>query len=90
MIMRWVVEHYAEEVSLDRLAEFVHLSKFYASRIFRNETESSIGQYLTVRRIRQACRLLQTTDLSVEQIGIQVGLPSPPYFIQLFKKAIGT
>lgn len=90
MIMRWIEEHYAEEVTLDRIAEYVHLSKFYAARIFRDETGSSIGEYLTVRRIRQACRLLHTTDLSVEQIGIKVGLPSTPYFIQLFKKAIGT
>ncbi|QNK59511.1 helix-turn-helix domain-containing protein [Paenibacillus sp. PAMC21692] len=90
MIMRWIEEHFAEEVTLDRIAEYVHLSKFYAARIFRDETGSSIGEYLTVRRIRQACRLLHTTDLSVEQIGIKVGLPSTPYFIQLFKKAIGT
>jgi YesN/AraC family two-component response regulator len=87
--MRWIEEHYREEISLETLAEETHLSKFYVSRIFREETGSSITDYLTARRIKQACRLLQTTDLSVEQIGIRVGYPNASYFIQLFKKVVG-
>jgi AraC-like DNA-binding protein len=88
-VMRWIEEHYREEISLETLAEETHLSKFYVSRIFREETGSSITDYLTARRIKQACRLLQTTDLSVEQIGIRVGYPNASYFIQLFKKVVG-
>jgi AraC-like DNA-binding protein len=89
-IMKWIDAHYAEEASLEQLAEELHLSKFYVSRVFRQETGSSITDYLTARRIKQACRLLQTTTLPVEQIGIQVGLPDGSYFIQLFKKVVGT
>jgi len=59
------------------------------SRIFRQETGSSITDYLTARRIKQACRLLQTTSLPVDRVGIEVGLPNMSYFIQLFKKVTG-
>mgnify|MGYP001213379587 CR=1 FL=1 len=89
-IMRWIEEHFSEEISLERIAEEMHLSKFYVSRVFRAETGGSLTDYLTARRIKHACRLLQTTTLSVERIGAEVGLPDASYFVQLFKKVIGT
>ncbi|QJD84205.1 AraC family transcriptional regulator [Cohnella herbarum] len=89
-IMKWIDHYYAEEVSLDRIAEELHLSKFYVSRVFRQETGSSVTDYLTARRIKQACRLLQTTYDPVERIGARVGLPDASYFVQLFKKVVGT
>lgn len=88
-IMQWIEAHYAEEVSLDQLAELMHLSKFYVSRVFHEETGSNITDYLTARRIKQAGRLLQSTSLSIEQIGIQVGYPNVSYFIHMFKKVVG-
>jgi len=89
-IMRWIEEHFAEEVSLERIAEEMHLSRFYVSRVFRAETGSSLSDYLAARRIKHACRLLQTTTLPVERIGSEVGLPDASYFVHLFKKMIGT
>jgi AraC-like DNA-binding protein len=89
-IMRWLEKHYQEEVSLDRLAEETHLSKAYVSRVFRKETGSSLTDYLTARRIKEACKLLQTTDMPVELIGGRVGIPNSSYFIQLFKRQVGT
>jgi len=88
-IMQWLESHYAEPFDLDRLAEELHLSKSYVSRIFKQETGSSITDYLMARRIKEACRLLQTSTLSVERIGIEVGLPNASYFVQLFKRMIG-
>lgn len=89
-IMSFIEEHYHEEVNLDQLAEEIHLSKSYVSRIFHQETGGRLVDYLTARRIKQACRLLGTTDLPVEQIGIAVGFPNASYFNQLFKKVLGT
>ncbi|WP_188114688.1 AraC family transcriptional regulator [Paenibacillus sp. B2(2019)] len=89
-IMSFIEEHYHEEVNLDQLAEEIHLSKSYISRIFHQETGGRLVDYLTARRIKQACRLLGTTDLPVEQIGIIVGFPNASYFNQLFKKVLGT
>ena len=89
-IMRWIEEHYHEEVSLELLAEELHLSPNYISRVFRQETGSGIKDYLTARRIKQACRLLETTNRPVEQIGYEVGFDNHSYFIQLFKRVVGT
>lgn len=88
-IMQWIEMHYAEEVSLNQLAEWLHLSKFYVSRVFHEETGSHITDYLTARRIKQASRLLQSTTQSIEQVGIAVGYPNVSYFIHMFKKVVG-
>ncbi|MHA6484771.1 helix-turn-helix domain-containing protein [Paenibacillus sp. strain BS8-2] len=89
-IMAWVEQHYDEPFELDKLAAEMHLNGSYVSRLFRQETGSSITGYLAARRIQQACSLLRSSQMSVEQVGERVGLPNVSYFIQLFKRMMGT
>ncbi|MFD2878690.1 helix-turn-helix domain-containing protein [Paenibacillus rhizoplanae] len=56
---------------------------------FHQETGGRLVDYLTARRLKQACRLLETTDLTVERIGRTVGFPNSSYFNQLFKRVLG-
>ncbi len=88
-IMRWIDQHLGEDFDLGQLADHLHLSKFYVSRVFRSETGSSITEYLRARRIMQACHLLDTTEMSVEQIGSAVGLANTSHFIHIFKQTVG-
>ena len=88
--MRWIDEHYQDSFSLDDLAEALHLSKFYLSRMFHEGTGSTLKAYVSAKRIRQSCRLLETTAKSVEWIGAEVGIPNTSYFVQLFKQEMGT
>lgn len=88
-VMVWIENHYGEPFQLELLADELHMSKSYLSRLFRQETGSSITGYLTARRMQQACSLLQTTNKSVEVIGEQVGFTSTSYFISLFKRIMG-
>jgi AraC-like DNA-binding protein len=85
-IMQWIDDHFMEEFKLDILAENFHLSRHHISHLFRKETGSTISEYLTARRIRQACWLLVTDSSPIEQIGIQVGIPNFSYFCRLFKQ----
>jgi AraC-like DNA-binding protein len=88
-IMEWLEQNYAEPFDLSRLAAELHLSNAYVSRVFRQETGSSITDYLMARRIKEACRHLQISMLPIEAIGAKVGLPNPSYFVQLFKRVVG-
>lgn len=88
-ILTWLENRYAEPFHLEMLAGELHLSKHYVSRVFRRETGSSITEYLTARRLRQACRLLATTKHSVQAIGQQVGFDNFSHFCQQFRKGIG-
>ncbi|MGO4543454.1 helix-turn-helix domain-containing protein [Paenibacillus sp. 2TAB23] len=89
-MMQWIEEHYSEEIRLDDLAESLHLSKYHLSRLFQQETGSSLSDYILARRIKQACRLLYGTAYSVEHISTLVGYPNASYFIRLFKRVMGT
>jgi len=88
-MMSWIEAHYQEDFSLDRLAQSLHLSSFYISHLFRQETGCSISQYIMARRIREACLLLTMTDLPIAQIGQNVGFNSSAYFCKQFKRKMG-
>jgi AraC-like DNA-binding protein len=88
--MQWIDDHYQEAFHMDDLAEAMHLSKFYLSKLFHDETGTTLKEYLTAKRLSQACRLLETTAKLVEQIGAEVGIPNPSYFVQAFKQEVGT
>ncbi|TDG00284.1 AraC family transcriptional regulator [Paenibacillus piri] len=88
-IMQWIEANYTTPFDLDKLAKELHLSKHHVSHLFSSETGSSITDYLMSRRIRQACWLLNTESLPIEQVGIQVGIANFSYFCRLFKKITG-
>jgi len=88
-VMQWIEANYASDFAMETLAESLHLSKNYVSRVFRQETGTSVTDYLMARRIKEACRLLRSTDASVERVGIEVGLPNASYFCHLFKRIVG-
>ncbi|MDF2926497.1 MAG: AraC family transcriptional regulator [Paenibacillaceae bacterium] len=88
-VIAWLETRYCGTFRLEELAKELHLSKFYVSKIFREETGTSITQYIAARRMKQACILLNSTSLSLEEIGRKIGLSNTSYFCQLFKKTFG-
>lgn len=89
-IMKWIDEHYQESFQLEDLAESLHLTTTHVSHLFRKFTGSSITEYLTAKRLREACWLLRTTSDPVHIISSAVGLNNVSYFCQLFKTHIGS
>lgn len=85
-VMSWINHNYATNFTLEELAKMIHLSPYYLSHTFSEETGLTITKYTTVIRIRQACILLKDTNLSVREIGERVGISNYPYFCHLFKK----
>jgi AraC-like DNA-binding protein len=85
-IMKWVDLHYSEAFSLERLSEELQLSPYHLSHAFHVDTGSTITDYLTARRLKEASLLLTTTTCSIQEIAGRVGLKNDSYFIQLFKK----
>ncbi|AFH61180.1 AraC family transcriptional regulator [Paenibacillus caseinilyticus] len=88
-IMTWIEENYTNEFHLEDLSKELHLSPYYIAHLFHNSTGSNISQYLTARRMRQACWLLKNSTLSIQQICQQVGLTNVSYFCKKFKEFTG-
>ncbi|MEG0125072.1 MAG: AraC family transcriptional regulator [Clostridia bacterium] len=82
----YIDTHYAENISLDYLADMAHLNKYYLVHAFVKEYSISPINYLTARRIRESKYLLANTDHTLSQISGILGFSSPAGFSRSFKK----
>ncbi|MDR1559506.1 MAG: response regulator, partial [Clostridiales bacterium] len=88
-IIKYINENFSQEISLQKLSDLFHLNATYISQLIKSETGLNYSQYLTELRIGKAKRLLETTDLSLNDISESVGFNDYFYFIKKFKKAVG-
>lgn len=88
-ILEYLREHYAENITLEVLAEQTHFHTGYLSRYIKQKTGQNYLAILTDIRVQHAARLLLETDLKNYEIGDRVGIPGERYFGQVFKKAYG-
>lgn len=78
--------HKNENVRLQDMAALCHVSPSYFSRVFTRETGENFSVFVPRLKIEWAKQLLETTDLSVNHIGDELGFADPGYFIKTFKK----
>lgn len=81
--------HYQEKITLDDLADFFYINKFYMSRIFKEQFGLTINHYLLQVRITHAKQLLRFSDLPIEKIAHECGMSDSNYFTRIFKKVEG-
>lgn len=86
--IRYINEHYADELDLETLAKNVFVSSYYISHLFRNEMGTTFSDYLTKVRLDNAKKCLME-GLSVEKTAELVGYNDGNYFIKIFKKYVG-
>ncbi len=86
---RYINNHYRENLTLDTLAEAVHISKYHLSHTFSREYGISPISYMLQLRLQECRELLRTTDYSVAQVARMTGFSSPSYFSQRFRAAEG-
>jgi transcriptional regulator GlxA family with amidase domain len=67
-ILVWAQRHLDEPLSVNRLALHAHMSPRTFARRFVETTGTTPHRWLTVQRVMLAQRLLETTDLSMEQV----------------------
>src|SRR3954447_5972540 len=80
---------FAEPLDVDDLADAAGLSRAHFSRAFRGALGESPHAYLLTRRLERAAALLRTTDRSVAQICVDVGLSSVGSFTTSFTRTFG-
>lgn len=81
--------HYAEPINLEEMAEECGFSTSYFSKKFKEQTGEKYIDVLTDIRIREAQRLLGTTDMPVAEIVEEVGYCDDKHFRRLFHKVTG-
>lgn len=85
-VLDYIDEHYMNELTLDEAASFSGFSKYHFSRLFKQYTQTTFYEYLSVRRVKAAAGLLARPDLSITEIALLSGFNSISTFNRIFKQ----
>lgn len=84
-----IEKSYDEAISLSKVAGELNVSTSYLSRKFSDEQGITITEYINKIRIKNAVKLIESTDMLVYEIAERVGINDPAYFTNIFKKYMG-
>ena len=89
-MLSYFEDHYAEKISLDRIADNMYLSSVYISKIFKSETGDTPIRHLINIRLEKAKELLENGwEGSIQEVAMQVGYDDVFHFGKMFKKRFG-
>lgn len=86
----YVLDNYMNEIKTPVMASLCNMSSSYFSRIFNKIMNMNFNDYVNHIRLKEAEKLLVSTDLNITEISNQVGFSTTSYFIKLFKQNKGT
>jgi two-component system response regulator YesN len=86
----YILDNIQNQITLDDVADQVHLSPAYFSSLFRKETGRTFSDFLIEIRIEQAKNFLKNSPaLSIFEISERIGYPDANYFSRVFRKKTG-
>lgn len=88
-LMRYISVHFQENISLEDIANAVHVSPRHACRVFENSFGINMRRALHSCRISVAKDLLCNTDNSMDAIAANLGYADPEGFARWFKRLEG-
>lgn len=89
-VIQYIYENYGNpDLSVNDIAEYVHLSAGYLSGAFKKEVGCTIKSYITDVRIQAAKKMFAHGAAKVHEVGEAVGYHSSQYFSQAFYKKTG-
>ncbi|WP_019909441.1 helix-turn-helix domain-containing protein [Paenibacillus sp. HW567] len=84
-----IMQLYAEDISLQSVADRINVNASYLSRVFKQETGENFVSFLTRLRMEKAKHMLKEKNVKVYEVAERVGYPNTAYFSKLFKKLCG-
>ena len=89
ILLRHLAAHASEPIALADAAEVVYLHPSYLSRAFRRITGMTFLDYLSNLRVREARKLLETTNMPLQRIAEACGLGDVTHFGRVFRRVTG-
>lgn len=85
----FIAKHYQEKLMLEQIARAANISRSEALRCFRTLAGQTPVEYLLNHRLRQAQRLLTSTEKTITEIAQASGFESVAYFDRVFRRTFG-
>lgn len=86
MALKYIDEHYQEDLSVDRICQTVSFSKYYFCKLFKEHTGKTLHQYVTEYRVNKSKDLLTYSKLPIHAIAIEVGFQNSLAYTRAFKQ----
>ena len=81
----YMTQHLDKPLQVATLAAQANISPSHFFALFKRQIGSAPMDYFTRLRMQRACRLLESTSLSVKEIASELGYDDPFYFSKVFK-----
>lgn len=78
-----------DTIRISDVVEYVGFSRSYFTHCFHRHTGVSPQEYLLQYRMKQGCRLLETTDMKIQDIAEKIGYDSGLNFSRTFRQIYG-
>lgn len=88
-MLEYIENHYKEKITINTLADRCFYNPSYFSRIFKEIYGVTLTQFIAEKRFENACRLLLTTDCTIEEIAITSGYKNTAAIYKHFKSKLG-
>jgi transcriptional regulator GlxA family with amidase domain len=89
-LLSWLSENLDADLSLPALARQINLSERQFTRVFKAEVGATAADHVEAVRLESACRLLETTNASVERIAKTCGFGTPETMNRTFRRRLNT
>lgn len=88
-MLLYIEEHLADDITIRDIAAAAYISNTECMRCFKGILHTTPIQYLKQIRLRRAEKLLTSTNLRVEEIGLRCSFTEMSYFARSFRKEYG-
>lgn len=88
-VMAYIMDHYAEEVTIKALAEWIGLNPVYLGKLFKQNTGSTCKEFLNRVRVNNAEMILSAGGFNVSEVAEHCGYHDVAYFSNVFKSMKG-
>lgn len=89
-ILDFIKNNYNKHITIQSISAECNINANYLSQLFKKEMGMTLVKYITKLRIMYACNLLDSTNLSINEISEKCGYDDYFYFIRIFKKVTDT
>lgn len=87
--INYIHDNYMSDLSLDAVADYLGINKYYLSHLFRQEMDTSFINYLTKIRIETVINLIAKRNYSISELACLTGYNDEAYLCKVMKKQTG-
>ena len=85
-MLKWIDKNIYKNISITQICKEFHYSRAYLSKIFKQETDYTILEYILLQKIKEAKNLIREKNMNFTEISDKLCFDNPHYFSRVFKR----